>query len=78
MTVRQLRQMLFDIEEQDEEITLEELKKMMEEHETKLIKKRRIGSSHYCIFEKKICRYANNNNGAFICEAPSDDDMICR
>lgn len=30
MTVRELRSMLFDIEEQDEEITLEDVKKIME------------------------------------------------
>ena len=30
MTVRELRSLLFDIEEQDEEITLEDVKKIME------------------------------------------------
>ena len=33
MTVRELRKMLFDIEEQDKEITLEELKEMMGAHD---------------------------------------------
>ena len=75
MTVRELRSMLFEIEAQDEEITLEELKKMMEKHEEKTSKK---NSTHYCIFEKRICRYANKNGNSFTCEAPSDDDMICQ
>lgn len=79
MTVRKLRELLFEIEAQDEEITLEEIKKMMEEDERKKSRPaRREDSPRWCIFEKKICRYANKNGNAFTCEAPSDDDMICR
>ena len=79
MTVRELRQKLFDIEEQDKEITLEEIKKIMEENERKKsIPARREDSPLYCIFEKRICQYANKNGNVFNCEAPSDDDMTCR
>lgn len=31
----------------------------------------------YCIFEKRICKYANKKGNTFSCEAPSDDDMPC-
>lgn len=72
MTVRELRYFLFEIQEQDREITLEELEKIMEPKPA-----RREDSRHWCIFEKKICRYANKNGGAFTCNAPSDDEMIC-
>lgn len=34
-------------------------------------------SPRYCIFERKICRYANKENSCFTCEAQSDDEMIC-
>ena len=34
-------------------------------------------SSRYCIFEKKICSYADKQGNAFQCKAPSDDDMPC-
>ena len=33
---------------------------------------------HQCLFEKRFCEYANYSNGAFICKAPTDDDMTCR
>ena len=32
---------------------------------------------NYCIFEKKICPYANKQGNVFQCKAPSDDDMPC-
>lgn len=73
MTVRELRAMLFEIEEQDREITLEAIKKMMEPKPA-----RREDSRHWCIFEKKICQYANKNGRVFTCDAPSDDEMLCR
>ena len=31
----------------------------------------------YCIFEKRICRFANKQNGTFECKAPSDFAMPC-
>lgn len=31
----------------------------------------------YCIFEKKICPYADKQGNVFQCKAPSDDDMPC-
>ena len=34
-------------------------------------------SSHYCIFENKICPYADKQGNVFECKAPSDDDMPC-
>lgn len=36
--------------------------------------------SKYCIFEKKLCRYANKNGSTFECKAPSDDalKLICK
>lgn len=39
---------------------------------------RREDSPRWCIFEKRICRYANKNGNVFTCEAPSDNDMTCR
>lgn len=39
---------------------------------------RREDSPRWCIFEKKICKYANKNGNAFTCDAPSDDEMTCR
>ena len=33
--------------------------------------------SKYCIFEKRICRYANKKEGTFECNAPSDFAMPC-
>lgn len=35
-------------------------------------------SRRYCIFEKRICRYAEKNGQAFECQCPSDDQMTCR
>lgn len=35
-------------------------------------------SRRYCIFEKRICRYAEKNGHAFECQCPSDDKMPCR
>lgn len=35
-------------------------------------------NKNYCIFEKRLCRYANKNGICFTCDAPSDDDMTCR
>lgn len=34
----------------------------------------------YCIFENKLCRYANNDKEmkTFECNCPSDDAMPCR
>lgn len=32
----------------------------------------------WCIFEKKICQYAENCGPAFECKAPSDEDMKCK
>lgn len=32
----------------------------------------------WCIFEMKVCRYANKDGNAFNCTAPSDDEMTCR
>ena len=32
----------------------------------------------YCIFEKKICRYANKKGNTFSCEAPNDLAMTCK
>ena len=36
--------------------------------------------SLYCIFEKKLCRFAQNKNGVFNCTAPSDTalKLICK
>lgn len=34
-------------------------------------------SSRYCIFEKKICRYARKKGPMWCCEAPSDYEMPC-
>lgn len=31
----------------------------------------------YCIFEKKQCRYAENNGSIFLCTSPTDEDMEC-
>jgi hypothetical protein len=31
-----------------------------------------------CIFEKKPCRWAVNENGVFECTCPSDDEMPCK
>lgn len=33
---------------------------------------------HWCIFEKRICKFAENKNGCFECKAPSDEEMSCR
>lgn len=32
----------------------------------------------YCIFEKRICRFANKNGNTFICTAKSDEAMVCK
>ena len=32
----------------------------------------------YCIFEKRICRFANKEGACFECKAPSDFAMPCR
>lgn len=34
-------------------------------------------SERYCIFEKKICPYANKQGNVFQRTASSDDDMPC-
>lgn len=39
---------------------------------------RREDSPRWCIFEKRICGYANKNGNVFTCDAPSDDEMTCR
>ena len=39
---------------------------------------RREDSPRWCIFEKKICPYANKNGAVFTCEAPSDEEMNCK
>lgn len=31
----------------------------------------------FCIFEKRICRFANNEGNTFICTAGSDYEMLC-
>lgn len=31
----------------------------------------------YCIFEKKLCTYANKVGNVFDCKAPNDEDMTC-
>ena len=31
----------------------------------------------YCIFERRICRFANQQDGTFDCKAPSDSAMLC-
>ena len=31
-----------------------------------------------CIFEKKYCRFANNENGSFDCKCKSDEEMPCK
>ena len=49
---------------------------MKEENNQKPV--RREDSPHWCIFEKKICRYANKNGNVFTCEAPSDEEMTCQ
>mgnify|MGYP000856877990 CR=1 FL=1 len=38
----------------------------------------KVDNKHYCIFEDKICPYANKKGPAFECTAPSDDEMPCR
>lgn len=35
-------------------------------------------SRRYCIFEQRICRYADKQGQAFECTAPSDDKMTCK
>lgn len=34
--------------------------------------------SNYCIFEERICRFANKNENCFECKAPNDFSMPCR
>lgn len=34
--------------------------------------------SNYCIFEERICRFANKNGNCFECKAPSDFSMPCK
>lgn len=34
--------------------------------------------SKYCIFENRICRFANKDGNVFECKAPSDFAMPCR
>ena len=31
----------------------------------------------FCIFEKRICRFANKQGNAFTCTAKSDYEMLC-
>ena len=31
-----------------------------------------------CIFEKRTCGFAENNNGSFSCNCKSDDEMPCK
>lgn len=33
---------------------------------------------HTCIFEKRLCEYANKDGRSFNCTAPSDEAMTCR
>lgn len=33
---------------------------------------------NFCIFEKKICKFAQNKGSCFVCKAKSDEEMICR
>lgn len=37
-----------------------------------------IKQENYCIFEKKICKFANNKGNCFECKAKSDEEMLCR
>ena len=39
---------------------------------------KREDSPRWCIFERKICRYANKQGPVFNCNAPSDDEMPCK
>ena len=32
---------------------------------------------NYCIFEKRVCRFANKQEGTFECMAPNDFAMPC-
>lgn len=32
----------------------------------------------WCSFERKVCQFAVNADGAFTCGAPSDDEMLCK
>lgn len=32
---------------------------------------------HFCIFEKRYCKYAQKIDKIFECKAPSDEEMIC-
>jgi hypothetical protein len=31
----------------------------------------------YCIFEKRLCEYAENHRPVFECTCPSDEEMPC-
>ena len=33
--------------------------------------------NRYCIFEKRICRFADKQGDSFKCNAPSDSAMLC-
>lgn len=49
---------------------------MKEENKQKPV--RREDPPRWCIFEKRICQYANKKGPVFTCEAPSDEEMTCR
>ena len=40
--------------------------------------KSRKDSPHYCIFEEKICRYAEKDGSSFECTCPDDASMPCK
>jgi hypothetical protein len=51
-------------------------KEALEDYLTEKLRNKE-NDNKYCIFEKRICRFANKNGNTFSCTAKDDYSMLC-
>jgi predicted RNA-binding Zn-ribbon protein involved in translation (DUF1610 family) len=53
------------------------MKEALEDYLTEKLQNKE-NDNKYCIFEKRICRFANKEGDTFSCTAKSDYEMLCK